>query len=232
MIAIENVLTTSQIVVLLCVLAVVILGWMIIMYRQNSGQDLRSAFKKSRAKDYHNVKTGEYVRLHGRVLAIKEPLIAPLSGRSCMGYEVYVNGVNFKGVKKVVQDQVISPFNITSGSDLARIVPTSKGTVKFELQADFTSTKKDHEFPKSALKAFLKDHQVELKSETLDHQQFFSYREAIIALEERIVVKGIALWKTDPKTQKRYLEITGTYDNPILISDMPGNLRTLPKSVK
>lgn len=209
----------------------VIVGWLVILYMQNSERSLLRFFRKSLAVEIYNVRDGEYVRLHGIVQNQEDLLIAPLSGRACVCYRVTVNEYDNRRDSRHVDEFDFNPFVIAAGNDKAYISPKSAGVLNAQLEIDFKNHSQGHNFPSENMKTLLKKHKVRIASGMLSFRQAFRYKEAIVAPGERIAVIGTARWVKDPKTQKRRLEITGTYDKPVLITDHRKALRALPKNL-
>lgn len=225
------ILQDSKSYILAGTLIAVIIGWLVILYMQNPEKSLLGAFRKSRAKDFHNVKDGEYVRLHGTVETQESLLKAPLSDRPCVCYRAKIHEYDNKSDSKIVRDFNCIPFVIKAGKERAYIEPKSLGVVNAQLHIDFKDGTKSKVFPEANIKRLLHKHNVKISSYMMKSQHFFRYREAVITPGERVAVKGIAKWVKDPKTQKRRLEIHGTYDQPVLISDSTAVIRSLPKKL-
>ena len=219
--------TNDWLIIVLLVLAVVI-GFSY-QYLSDPKRQLLKALKQSPAKDTYNVKEGEYVRLHGTVLPNEDLLKAPFSGRACVLYKAEVweqtgnDDVLFK------EDFRHQQFTLRSGGEIVKVCPVSRHMINHLIDVDMKSLSRPHSFPKENLKKFKELHKLDDRTWLWKNEKKLYYYEAVIAPGERIAVKGIAKWTTDPETNKRQLELHGTYEQKLLISDDPKTLRILPK---
>lgn len=198
-------------------------------YLNSPKRKLFQSLKKSPPKAIYNTKEGEYVRLHGTVLSNDDMLNAPLSGRTCIFYLVKVREKNGDNVDWT-EEFNYRPFTIKVGNEFADIRPGSKGVINHYLDIDIISASRPHKFPKENIKKFLAKHKIKEHTWLFNTEKDIDFYEAVITPGERIAVKGIAKWKTDPKTKRRHLELHGTYDKPVLLSDDPKTLKILPKN--
>jgi hypothetical protein len=208
-------------------------------YYYNDKQQILRELKKSRRKTISQVREREYAKVVGKAKHVSEPLIAPISGRPCVYYEVLVEKYRDDSWDSVIEDSKSQDFFIENNSELA--------IVKAALEEDAEDFRrvhlvKDHErgsgFMNNAshkLEAYLAQHN---KSSTgfLGFNKTLRYKEGIIALNETVAVKGIAKWKAlnepvDGYSYSRILTFEGSAEQKLLITDEPKAMKKVSRKL-
>jgi len=206
--------------------SVVIIASILAHYFSTKNRIIR-AFKKSRRKTINTVRKNEYTKIIGKAQAITPPLIAPLSGRTCVYYHVIVEIKRDKKWKKIIDDVESQNFFIATNTERA-IVKTfdlDNANKQIYLIKDFNKNSGFRNDPSEKLEAYLKANNKTGKS-LFGLNRKMRYREGIIELNEDIAVKGIAQWQTltepiDGYSYSKILTLTGTKKQKLLITDEP-----------
>jgi len=172
----------------------------------------------------------------GRVAGVARPLgqrvlEAPLSGRSCLYYSIALVELrpnNF--LRRLATEQESVPFLLEDGTGRALIDPEH---ARFSCAFDHESESK------AAFDASVRQRAL-LERHSLVRRNWFGtdairYREAVIAVDERITVLGAGTRELDPATprglEQGYREggptrmrFTGTAKYPLTLSDDPRSL--------
>ena len=168
---------------------------------------------------------GRYARIVGRAHPVGEPLIAPMTGRRCVYYEVKVEG---KGVAPspgkmsvIAAETRAIPFLLNDGTGRAHVVPDGADVlVDFDARSDFS--------PQPLVV-------------TPDHMAFYArhgktvlggiygtelrYREAVIEVEDMITILGAGVREPDPDPApgsagpRSRMRFASTPPHPLLITD-------------
>lgn len=209
------------------------LGFFALAYYYNPKRRLRKSMADSPAIAYYNAKQGQYVRLQGNAVLKEDLLEAPLSGRKCICYYVEIKGPNSDGrIVRIHSNFQYNSFYIESEGDRALVNPKTKGVINHDIFLDRKSIRFPHTFPIDRLKNYLIENKIEDRKSFVTGKSPLQYFEGVILEHEKISVKGTVNWFKDESTQKRSLELTGTYDVPVLISNDPKVLRILPKKLR
>lgn len=198
-------------------------------------QRILRELKKSPSKPINTVKDKEYVRLHGKVEVIDQPIKAPLSGRECVFYHIRVEQKGDKSWIKVINDTRQRDFYLNSGSEKCRIKSGDKNTTLVYLETDHKQKSGWKKDATPTIEAYLSRHGKSSKSWLFKANKTMRYHEAILEPGEEVVVKGNANWlrlDNPPKgfRYSRILEISGSPKNKLLVTDLPKALKILPKS--
>jgi K+ transporter len=193
--------------------------------------------KKSRRKTINQIKENEYAKVIGKAKYVNEPLIAPLSGRKCVFYKVHIERNHDDGWDTVVKEIKTQDFFIENNSELAIV------KAAFETD-DFMRVHLVQDYKKKS--GFLNDASVKLedylakhnKSSTsfLGFNKTMRYHEGIIALDEKIAVKGIGKWKAlnepiEGFSYSRVLTLNGSEKEKLLITDEPKALERVERKI-
>lgn len=206
--------------------SVVIIASILAHYFSTKNRIIR-AFKKSRRKTINTVRKNEYTKIIGKAQAITPPLIAPLSGRTCVYYHVIVEIKRDKKWKNIIDDVECQNFFIATNIERA-IVKTfdlDNANKQIYLIKDFNKNSGFRNDPSEKLESYLKANNKTGKS-LFGLNRKMRYREGIIELNEDIAVKGIAQWQTltepiDGYSYSKILTLTGTKKQKLLITDEP-----------
>ncbi|WP_298509158.1 hypothetical protein [uncultured Kordia sp.] len=196
------------------------------IYYSKKNKILRQ-LKKIRRKAIHSVRKNEYVKIVGKAKYAGEPLIAPLSKRKCVYYDVKIKEKRGKHWHRVVNDVQFQDFFIQAGTESAVIHLNSRNEV--EKQIHLVA---DHAFSSGFLKNLDEETKRYLaqygKNSTgaFGFNKTMRFTERIIEVDEEIAVMGIGKWTTidtpiDGYSDSRVLALTGTKEQKLLITDEP-----------
>jgi hypothetical protein len=186
---------------------------------------IKRIFKKAPFKLMSDFKDGEVAKVIGNIISVEEPLIAPLSGRKCVQYQIIVEkdeGGSEEGSRYevIIDDTVKSKFLIKDGDYLAMINdPDLKSLIEM-----------DKEYSSGFLKDAESNLEVYLKSHGKQSENFFGfnkklrYKEGILALGEEVAVYGSGNWKKAtelnlPVALRSVLEFRSTPKSKVYLSD-------------
>lgn len=206
-------------------LAVIIAG-SLAFYFSSKNRILRE-FKKSRKKSLNSIKKNEYAKVIGIAKPIKEPLTAPLSGRTCVYYHVTVEVKRDKNWRKIIDHTESQDFFIATNREMA-MVKTSDLDPAFKhihLVNDFNKNTGFRNDAPEKLEAYLKAHNKKSTS-AFGFNKRMRYREAVIELNEPIAVKGMAEWQDlntpiNGYSYSKIITLTGTKKQKLLVTDEP-----------
>lgn len=168
-------------------------------------------------------KAGEVGRITGHAETVGELLIAPLSKRPCMYYQVIVEqrkgGKNKRWVR-LINEERYPPFMLKDGNHHA-IVDTKWVQTYLDKDAEFSSGWLDD--ATDDLRQLLEKHGHK-DTNWLGFNKTLRYQEGIIEENELVTVRGTGHWYTGkdqglPDKFKRVLVMKSTEDEPVYISD-------------
>ncbi len=181
--------------------------------------------KKVRRKAIHNVRSNEYVKIVGKTKYAGTPLVAPLSKRKCVYYDIKVKEKRGKHWKNIIDDVQFQDFFIQAGTESAVIHLSDKraNEKRIHLVADHTFSSGFLNNADEKTEQFLKQYGKN-STGTLGFNRTIRYTERIIELDEEIAVMGIGKWTTidtpiDGYSDARVLALTGTKEQKLLITD-------------
>lgn len=183
--------------------------------------------KKMRRKAIHSVRENEYVKIVGKAKHAGEPLIAPLSKRKCVYFDVKVEEKRGKHWRVIIDDIAFQDFFISTGTESAilNVRVQRDNTKRIHLVTDHSLSSGFFKEPDADVKRYL-----ELKGNKptgfFGMNKTLRYKESIIELNEEIAVMGIGKWQTidtpvDGYSDSRVLTLTGTKEQKLLITDEP-----------
>lgn len=191
---------------------------------------LRRGLAAARQWAIRDVPEGQVGRLAGMAAALGEPLVAPLSGRPCVYYDVRVQrhrGLEtsdfFELEHELIAERRTVPFVLDDGTGRA-IIDASHGDVGIGVDLERWSDINDPLTPQE--EAFLARHGESKRGLILGKKLRFA--ESIIEVGERIAVVGTAVREPDPDAppSEAYRGapatrpvLTGTRRDPLLVSD-------------
>ncbi|EDP96571.1 hypothetical protein U8527_21615 [Kordia algicida OT-1] len=193
--------------------------------------------KKVRRKNIQSVRENEYVKIVGKAKYAGEPLIAPLSKRKCVYYDVKVKEKRGKHWRNIINDVQFQDFFIQTGTDSAIIhLNTRRG---FEKRVHLVA---DHAFSSGFLNTV--DEEVERylgqygknSKGAFGFNRTMRYTERIIEVDEEIAVMGIGKWSTidtpiDGYSDSRILTLSGNSKQRLLITDEPKALERVKRKL-
>ena len=155
---------------------------------------LRS-LKETKAKPVSSIQSGNYEKIIGKALFVKQTMTAPISGRTCIFYHAEVRQKRGKRWDIIIDDKQTTNFFLDCNGEMV-IIKMDESPSYYEVILD-----KDHK----TSSGFLKDAPMRLENylkrygkestNFLGMNKLIKYREGIIEPNEKIVVKGIAEWK-------------------------------------
>lgn len=190
---------------------------------------LRS-LKETKAKPISSIQSGNYEKIIGKALFVKETMTAPISGRTCVFYHAEVLQKRHKRWDIIIDDKQITNFFLDCNGEMV-IVKTDESPSYYEVILD-----KDHK----TSSGFLKDATMRLENylkrygkestNFLGMNKLIKYREGVIEPNEKIVVKGIAEWKELKEPIKGYnyskiLTFKGSETQTLYITDLKEALK-------
>jgi hypothetical protein len=228
--------STSDIVIMgICVL---VIGTIVsvALYKSPKYTILRKV-KKVRRQPINSVREGEYVKIIGNAKNINEPLLAPLSKRPCVFYEVEVEHIRSEDSETIIHDIQFQDFYIQSGTDSA-LVPLNRlqdPAKLIHLVADHTAKSGMLKNTDANLEAFLQKHNQKSKG-FLGTTKTFKYTERIIEIDEEIAVLGIGKWETTAQPKDSYsgsktLTLSGTFTKQLMITDEPKAMKRVKRKL-
>lgn len=170
-------------------------------------------------------------RVAGMVVAVGEPLIAPLSGRQCVFYETFVVrtiglGTDWDIEYRVAYEKRSEPFFLDDGTGVALVDATHAQMILGE-DVDQWSFESDAEA--AAADAFLT--RFGQRQHGLLFKKRLHYTERIIEVGERIAVAGTAVHERDRggaqdgpychHAEPTRPRLVGTPRSPLLVTDEP-----------
>ena len=183
--------------------------------------------KKVRRKQIHSVRENEYVKIIGKAKHAGEPLIAPLSKRKCVYYDVKIEEKRGKHWKVMIDDVLFQDFFISTGTENAilSLHVQRKDTKRIHLVTDHSLNSGTFKNTNPEIEQYLKQ-KGNKSTGFLGMNKTLRYKESIIELDEEIAVMGIGKWKTidtpiDGYSDSRVLALTGTEKQKLLITDEP-----------
>jgi hypothetical protein len=175
------------------------------------------------------------VRLNGRIRRAGDLLLAPLSGRPCLAYEVVVDEPYKLGTRgagdwrRIVERREANPFLVADETGEARIDLT--GPYELSLTRDFrgdTGRFTHYTDKHRALGAFLVAADVEPVE--CSAPRCYRYEEAVLEEGSHVSVSAYGELEVDPagrsagpREPPRRLVLRGTEEVPLLISDGAGH---------
>lgn len=193
------------------------------------------AIKKVRRKQIHSVRENEYVKIVGKAKHAGEPLIAPLSNRECVYYDVKVEEKRGKHWKTIINDVYFNDFFISTGTEHAIVsiksqAPNSK---RIYLVTDHSSHSGTFKNTTPEIENYLTKNGHK-STGFLGMNKNLRYKESIIELDEEIAVMGIGQWKivdipSDRYSDTRILTLTGTKEQKLLVTDTPKAMKRVDR---
>jgi hypothetical protein len=200
-----------------------------LLYWFSEPAKIRRALRAAPMVRIADAKTGEVIRISGRIRAVGDMVRAPLSQRQCVFYDVTVEEARSRG-KSGQWTQIVRE---TDGVDF--LVEDRTGKALVYAGGMKVVTVKDHERQSGTfndatadLEAFLARHGKWSKG--LVFNKNLRYREGVFEPGDRITVLGLARWEQDPdptsagtgyRDVPKRLVVSPRKDGPVLASDEP-----------
>ncbi|TGV00339.1 GIDE domain-containing protein [Flavivirga rizhaonensis] len=205
-----------------------------LVYYFSKKQIILRKLSKTRHRAISSLKANEFVKVHGKALHVKDPLIAPLSKRKCVFYTMRIEKKVSSGKssywKTIVDEEKTQDFFLEHNGSYVIIRPkSSPKNYKSFLVKDKKANSGVFNDPTSEFKELLRTYNI-------DSEGFFGlnkrlrYEEGIIEIGEKLTVAGIAKWKilNEPIPEYAYSKIVELISNEkekIIITDHPNALK-------
>ena len=191
--------------------------------------------KKVRRKQIHSVRENEYVKIIGKAKHAGEPLIAPLSKRKCVYYDVKIEEKRGKHWKIMVDDVLFQDFFISTGTENAilSLHAQRKDTKRIHLVTDHSLNSGTFKNTNPEVEQYLQQ-KGNKSTGFLGMNKTLRYKESIIELDEEIAVMGIGKWQTidtpiDGYSDSRILTLTGSKKQKLLVTDEPKAMKRVQR---
>ncbi len=215
---------TEPYLVAAIILAVLVVA--IILFYFSTKQVIIRTLKKVPSQPIARVQNKEYAKLIGKAKHVKDPLKSPVSGRSCIFYQVLVEKKGSKNSWHTVIDETrTQDFFIEVNGELAIVkLDQPKSFRKVYLDKDHSTSSGFLKGSDPKLDRFLKSRGYS-SSNFLGFKKTLRYTEGIIALDEKVAVMGIAQWKGLSESIEGYnyskiLTLSGSEKQKLLITDI------------
>ncbi len=212
-------------------LIIVVVGLIIFLsYYFSQKQVVLRKLSKIPFKPATGLKTSELTKVSGKALHVKEPLLAPLSGRKCVFYTIKIEKRVSTGKsshwKTIIDEEKAQEFFIDNRGDYVIVRPTQspKNYLSYLVKDKKTSSGTFND-PTPEFETLLKQYNIEPQN-LLGFNKSLRYKEGIIEIGEQITVSGIAKWKTlsEPIPGYNYskiAELISEGKEKLIITDLP-----------
>jgi len=211
-------------VVAIIITIVMVTGF--ILFYFSTKQVIKRTLKKSPSKPIARIQDNEYAKIIGQAKHVKEPLIAPISGRRCIFYQVLVQKKGSKNSWHTVIDETeTQDFFIEANGEMAIIkVDQPQNFRKVYLDKDHKRNSGLFQETDDKLEQFLKSRGSK-GTNFLGFKKTMRYTEGIITLNEKVAVMGIAKWRTlkepiEGFNYSKILTLSGSEKQKLLITDI------------
>jgi len=190
------------------------------LFTQN--ERIRRTLRNAPSKRISEVTDDEQAKVVGRVRALGELLVAPITGRDCVAYSVTVLEQSDRG--SAIRETKAMPFALDDGSGRALVDPTDARIAIDNGATVQTGMLND---PTPAAEDLLRRHGKRPRHSLL-------YREAVVTDGESIAVLGAGTREPDPDAPpvesyrgapRTRLRLTSSAKHPLVISDDPSALK-------
>lgn len=195
----------------------------------NSKSSIIRLLKKLPDGRINNLKKGEFSKITGKTVQIKEPLIAPYSNRKCVYYKIKIEEKIKTGKKSywdtIVNDEKIQAFLIEKNGDLLLVEPNlNQKNYKSYFVTDEEISSGINNNPSEKLKDVLEIYDI-ISEKKSGYNKEFRCSEAIIEISEEITIAGISEWKNldEPINGYSYSKIAtlkSTDQQKLIITDL------------
>lgn len=224
------ILLTSNEIIIIPIIIIVVGSIIFLSYYFSIKQVVLRKLSKIPRKSVGGLKTNELTKVSGKALHVKEPLIAPLSGRKCVFYSIKIQKRVSNGKsshwKTIIKEEKTQEFFISSNGDFVIVQPSQspKNYISYLIKDKRASSGAFND-PTPEFNSLLKRYHIDPKS-FLGFNRSLRYTEGIIEIGERITVAGIAKWKTlsEPIPEYPYskiAELVSEGKEKIIITDLP-----------
>ncbi len=225
------ILITSNELMIIIPIIVVVFGLIAFLgYYFSAKQMVLRKLSKIPLKPATGLKTSELTKVTGKALHVKEPLIAPLSGRECVFYTIKIEKRVSNGKsshwKTVIKEEKTQEFFINNNGDFVIVRPTQspKNYISYLVKDKKTSSGTFNN-PTPEFESLLRQYNIDPLN-FLGFNKSLRYKEGVIEIGEQITVSGIAKWKTlnQPIPDYHYskvAELVNQGKEKLIITDLP-----------
>jgi len=225
------ILITSNELMIIIPIIVVVFGLIAFLgYYFSAKQMVLRKLSKIPLKPATGLKTSELTKVTGKALHVKEPLIAPLSGRECVFYTIKIEKRVSNGKsshwKTVIKEEKTQEFFINNNGDFVIVRPTQspKNYISY-LVKDKKTFSGTFNNPTPEFESLLRQYNIDPLN-FLGFNKSLRYKEGVIEIGEQITVSGIAKWKTlnQPIPGYHYskiAELVNQGKEKLIITDLP-----------
>lgn len=191
----------------------------------NKDNRLKRELKKAKGIRISDFKEGAYAKIVGKSMSTGETLIAPLSGRECVYYQITVevergDDDGFSWEKLFTENKAID-FLVSQSGETAYI--EAKNVTGF-LVKDAKERSGVFNGATGKMKALLQRHGEKSKG-FLGINKSLRYKEGIVEVGEAIAVMGKGNWtRAENNSKTPILTLSGNHEQPLKISDHSSTL--------
>lgn len=217
----------STIVIFIFIAAILIIS---VSYYFNDKQVIIRSLSKIPLRRVTNLRENEVSKLQGKALHVKEPLIAPYSGRKCIFYQIKIQQKVSTGKssrwKTLIEEEQMQEFFLENNGDMVIIKPQKHPeNYKCFLVKDKEQNSGTFNDASPRFVGVLNRYDID-STNWLGFNKKLRYEEGVIEIGEYITVAGIAKWKTlsEPIPEYPYSKIAELESNEkqkLLITDLP-----------
>lgn len=168
--------------------------------------------KRTKSKKLSEIRTGHYVKIHGKVLVHEKIMKSPLNQERCVGYKVLVSRQQSSSKEEgYINDEFVQNFYLSDGDRKILVMPRKANLDLKMNKIASTGLFKDAD---SKITEFLKKHQT--KSTSFGFNKSLDFEEGVIKEGAKITVVGkVSFFRSRNKPKQiviRHLE-----DSPLYI---------------
>lgn len=206
-----------------------------VSYNFSNKQVVLRKLARTPIKSSSGMQTNTFVKVHGKAVHVKEPLIAPLSGRKCIFFNLKIEKQVSNGKshhwKTIHSEENFQEFFIESRGDYVIVRPSKRPQKNYK-----SYLVKDKKMSSGAFKNPTPEFESILRRYNIESQGLFGFNktlratEGIIEVGEIITVGGIAKWKNlsepiDGYPYSRIAELVSDNNQKLHITDDPKALK-------
>ncbi len=207
------------------------IGFSIYRYYTKGEASIKRRLKKEPSRDIEDFDEGKIGKVVGEVIPDREILIAPLSGRECVFYQIVIKEEEMEGgeggnTNTILRDEKSTAFYCTDATGLAHI---DLKKAKVFLIKDEKRDTKLFRGPDENLQAYLEEHKIDTKLLFNLHRELDCY-EGVIEVGEEVTVFGRGYWEhtSDEDFKDRFqltLRFRDEEGTEVFLSDDPRTFR-------
>lgn len=200
-----------------------------VAYYYQPKQKIKRVLSKLPFNKITTLKTNQFSKITGKVLQVKEPLIAPYSERKCVFYKIKIeqenNNENRTSWSTLIDEEKYQEFFLEQNGELIiiKLSQYSKNFLSY-LVVDQKISSGTFNNPTPKFNQLLKNYGINSK-DFFGFNKQLKFSEAIIEIGEEITVAGIANWKTLKEPIEGYnyskiAELKSSDNQKLIITDL------------